>query len=54
MGLLSSDLPASDYWPRSFESMKVGNLKRKRRLELLNGAKLGEEQLLNFTLSLGF
>ena len=31
MGLLGRELPASDYWPRSFESLKDG----KRRLEFL-------------------
>jgi len=41
MGLLSRDLPPSDYWPRSFESPKP-YVKRKK-LELLGNASLGEE-----------
>ncbi len=52
MGLLSRELPPSDYWPRSFSSQR-GDSKRKK-LELLDGATLGEEQLIDFSLSLGF
>jgi len=48
MGVLSRDLPAADYWPRSFESLKPG-IKR-RPLELIGGAKLGEEQMIDFSL----
>ncbi len=52
MGLLSKELPASDYWPRSFESDK--DSKGRKRLKFQLNAKLGEEQLIDFTLSIGF
>lgn len=48
MGLLSRDLPAADFWPRSFESAKPAV--KRRPLELIAGAKLGEEQLIDFSL----
>jgi hypothetical protein len=50
MGLLSKELPPSDYWPRSFEMMRDN----KKRMHFLQDAKLGEEQLIDFTLSIGF
>jgi hypothetical protein len=42
MGLLKRDLPACDYWPRSFSS--------KKKLHLERGARYGEEQLIDFRL----
>jgi len=51
MGILSKELPPSDYWPRSFEMARGPS---KKKLEFLNGASLGEEQIIDFTLSVGF
>ena len=39
MGLLSRELPPSDYWPRSFAMTK----NTKRRIKMIGGAALGEE-----------
>jgi hypothetical protein len=54
MGLLSNDLPPSDYWPRSFEMPNNSKRKGPRGIQFLQDAKLGEEQLIDFTLSIGF
>ena len=53
MGLLSRELPPADYWPRSFEMPRASHGNRKR-LEMVHGARLGEEQLIDFSLSIGF
>lgn len=51
MGLLGHELPPSDYWPRSFAVDPSGA----RRLSLLGpNVILGEEQLIDFSLSMGF
>jgi hypothetical protein len=41
---LKKDLPASDYWPRSF------SMKKKNKVIFEKGATLGEEMLIDFNL----
>jgi len=46
MGLLGKELPASDFWPRSFSS------KKNNVLQLNDNAFLGEEQIIDFNLQI--